>query len=153
RFVAVPLHASRIGRHEAYRPDLGRSGRLSVSGPRRRFGMIRSRHLRMAWRFGIGRFREVHPVDVQATLLNACNLRCVYCRCPEVKTAVMTTEEWLHAIAGLASLGMIRIKFQGGEPTMRQDFNDLAAAARSHGVVTATITNGVLIPERPSLLD
>lgn len=115
--------------------------------------MIRSRHLKMAWRFGIGRFRRVHPVDVQATLLNACNLRCVYCRCPEVKTPVMTTEQWRATITGLASLGMVRIKFQGGEPTMRPDFNEIAAAAKANGVTTATITNGMLVPGRPALLD
>ena len=115
--------------------------------------MIRTRHLRMAWRFGVGRFREVHPVDVQASLLNACNLRCVYCRCPEVKTVLMTTEQWRVTIKELAALGMIRIKFQGGEPTMRPDFNELAAAAKAHGVTTATITNGMFIPERPALLN
>ena len=33
------------------------------------------------------RWREVHPYEVQAVLLNACNLRCIYCRCPEMDTA------------------------------------------------------------------
>lgn len=115
--------------------------------------MIRARHLRMAWRFGVGRFRDVHPTDVQASLLNACNLRCAYCRCPEVKTALMSTEQWRTTIDELSTLGMMRIKFQGGEPTMRPDFSELAAAARAHGVTTATITNGTLIPGRPDLLD
>lgn len=115
--------------------------------------MIRFRHFRMAWRVALRRFRELHPIDVQATLLNACNLRCVYCRCPDVKTSVMTTEQWRTTIGGLASLGMMRIKFQGGEPTMRPDFNELTAAAKAHGVTTALITNGMMIPGRPTLLD
>lgn len=115
--------------------------------------MIRARHFRMAARFAAHRLRALHPFEVQAILLNACNLKCVYCRCPEVKTSLMTTEQWRMTLRGLAALGTLRVKFQGGEPTMRRDFRELCAEAQRCGILTAVISNGVGIASRPELLD
>ena len=99
------------------------------------------------------RFNEVHPIEVQALLLNGCNLKCVYCRYPEMKTSLMTTEQWIETIRGLAKLGTLRVKFQGGEPTLRKDFRQLSAEAQESGIITAVITNGSRISEDPTLAD
>ena len=115
--------------------------------------MIQTRHLKMAARFAAGRLRELHPFEVQAVLLNACNLKCVYCRCPEVATRVLTTEQWRTVIRGLAALGTLRIKFQGGEPTLRRDFRALCAESQAAGILTAVISNGFAIADDPALLD
>ncbi|MDV2480248.1 MAG: radical SAM protein [bacterium] len=115
--------------------------------------MIRSRHLKMASRFLAHRFRELHPFEVQASLLNACNLRCVYCKCPEIKTTLMTTEQWRTIIHGLRALGTIRIKFQGGEPTLRADFRDLCSEVQKAGIICAAITHGLEVAKKPELLD
>lgn len=115
--------------------------------------MLHSRHLRMAGRFAAHRFRRLHPFEVQAAVLNACNLNCVYCRCPDEKIDLMTTAQWTNAIAGLGVLGTMRIKFQGGEPTLRHDFGELAAAARRAGILTAVVTNGLQFAAQPELLD
>jgi MoaA/NifB/PqqE/SkfB family radical SAM enzyme len=115
--------------------------------------MLRARHLTMASRFLAHRWQELHPYEVQALLLNACNLKCVYCRCPEIKTTLLTTEQWRGIIQRLGTLGTMRIKFQGGEPTLRTDLATIAAAAKKAGMVTAVTTNGFGIAERPSLLD
>ena len=115
--------------------------------------MIRPRHFAMASRFLRRRFRELHPYEVQALLLNACNLKCVYCRCPEIKTTLMTTEQWRGTIRRLAALGTMRIKFQGGEPTLRTDFRELCGEAQRAGILVAVVTNGLRIAERPELLD
>ena len=114
---------------------------------------MRLRHLKMASRFLAHRFRELHPFEVQASLLNACNLRCLYCRCPEIKTSLMTTEQWKTVIRGLGALGTIRIKFQGGEPTMRSDFRELCAEAQQAGIISAVTTNGLYVAKQPGLLD
>jgi MoaA/NifB/PqqE/SkfB family radical SAM enzyme len=66
---------------------------------------------------------------------------------------MMDTEAWLAAIRGLAALGTMRLKFQGGEPTLRPDFRTLSAAARKAGLITAVITNGRNIVRHPDLLD
>jgi MoaA/NifB/PqqE/SkfB family radical SAM enzyme len=115
--------------------------------------VIRRRHLKLASRYLAHRFRDLHPFEVQASLINACNLRCVYCKCPEIKTTLMTTEQWLAIIRGLRSLGTIRIKFQGGEPTLRSDFRELCAEAQRVGLITAVVTNGLPVADQPKLLD
>ena len=115
--------------------------------------MIRLRHLKLASRFVVHRFRELHPFEVQASLLNACNLRCVYCTCPDNKTALMTTDQWKTIIRHLGVLGTMRIKFQGGEPTLRRDFRELCAEAQQAGIITAVTTNGLQVVIRPELLD
>jgi MoaA/NifB/PqqE/SkfB family radical SAM enzyme len=107
----------------------------------------------MAARFAAGRLRALHPFEVQAALLNACNLKCVYCRCPEIRTRLLTTDQWRAAIRGLAALGTLRIKFQGGEPTLRPDFRELCAEAQAAGILTAVVTNGYGIADSPALLD
>ncbi|MCH7768991.1 MAG: radical SAM protein [Nitrospinae bacterium] len=115
--------------------------------------MIRSRHLKMASRFLAHRFRELHPFEVQASLLNACNLRCVYCCCPDIKTRMMTTEQWKTIIRSLGALGTMRIKFQGGEPTLRADFRDLCSEVQKAGIICAVITHGLEVANKPELLD
>ena len=62
------------------------------------------RHLKAGSRFLAHRFRELHPFEVQASLLNACNLRCVYCCCPDIKTTHMTTEQWRAIIRPMGPL-------------------------------------------------
>jgi MoaA/NifB/PqqE/SkfB family radical SAM enzyme len=109
--------------------------------------------LRLAAHYAKFRFKSLHPFEVQAALLNACNLKCAYCRCPEMKTALLSTREWGDALRGLAEAGTIRVKFQGGEPTLRKDFREISAAAQSAGLVTAVVTNGTMIAKDPSLLD
>ena len=56
--------------------------------------MSRRQQLRLAGRFLRHRFRSIHPFEVQASLLNACNLKCEYCRCPDMLTPMLTTAEW-----------------------------------------------------------
>jgi MoaA/NifB/PqqE/SkfB family radical SAM enzyme len=107
----------------------------------------------MAWRYVAHRLDAVHPYEVQAMLHNACNLKCVYCRCPEIRTDVLSTEQWLGLIRALGGLGTVRIKFQGGEPTLRRDFATLCREARRAGMLVAVVTNGVRIAEDHAILE
>jgi len=115
--------------------------------------VLTARHLRFAARYAAHRFRALHPFEVQASLLNACNLRCAYCRCPDVKTELLSTAQWRDAIRGLGALGTMRIKFQGGEPTLRNDFRELCATAQAAGILTAVVTNGLQFAAAPALFD
>jgi MoaA/NifB/PqqE/SkfB family radical SAM enzyme len=115
--------------------------------------MNRSRHLKSGWRYIRGRFRAYHPYEVQAQLLNSCDRRCVFCRCPEVESALLTTAQWRDILSALSRLGTIRVKFQGGEPTLRPDFREISAAAKKAGMITAVVTNGIQVATRPDLLD
>lgn len=115
--------------------------------------MLTARHARFAARYAAHRLRKLHPFEVQASLLNACNLRCAYCRCPDVKTELMTTDQWLRTIEGFGTHGTMRIKYQGGEPTLRQDFRTLCTASQAAGIVTAVVTNGLQFAAKPELFD
>ncbi len=115
--------------------------------------MLTARHLRLAARYAAHRFRPLHPFEVQAAVLNACNLRCTYCRCPDEKIDLLTTEQWTDTIRRLGALGTMRIMFQGGEPTLRPDFRDLCAASQAEGILTAVVTNGLQFAAKPALLD
>ena len=86
-------------------------------------------------------------------LTNACNLRCAYCRCPDVKIEMMTTAQWVETIDGLGSHGTMRIKYQGGEPTLRTDFRTICAASQAAGIITAVVTNGLQFAAKPELFD
>jgi MoaA/NifB/PqqE/SkfB family radical SAM enzyme len=115
--------------------------------------MINGRHVTSGWHFMKHYFREVRPYEVTAQLWNVCDQKCVYCRCPAVSTATLTTAQWCEALRGLAKLGTLRVKFQGGEPTLRPDFRDISQAARGAGMLTATVTNGRASAADPRLLD
>jgi MoaA/NifB/PqqE/SkfB family radical SAM enzyme len=115
--------------------------------------MIGTRSIPMAAHFLKYRLRKVHPFEVQALLTDSCDLKCAYCACPKRGTSAMSTVEWRMTIRGLAARGMMRIKFQGGEPTVRPDFPALSEEAQRQGVITAVITNGQGIAGNPSLLD
>ena len=115
--------------------------------------MLSEKHLRFAKRYATHRLRKLHPFEVQAGLLNACNLRCKYCRCPDVKIDLMTTEHWVQTIEGLGRHGTLRIKYQGGEPTLRNDFRTLCATSQGAGILTAVVTNGLQFKAKPELFD
>jgi MoaA/NifB/PqqE/SkfB family radical SAM enzyme len=107
----------------------------------------------MASRFLRHRLADLHPYEVQATILHPCDLKCRYCRCPELKTKQLRTEQWASIFRRLGELGTIRMKFQGGEPTLRPDFRDLCELASDAGMLCAAISNGQRIARDPSLLD
>jgi MoaA/NifB/PqqE/SkfB family radical SAM enzyme len=65
----------------------------------------------------------------------------------------MDTDQWIDTIRHLGELGTMRIKFQGGEPTLRQDLGTLCAASQAAGIATAVVTNGLQFAAQPELLD
>ena len=115
--------------------------------------MIKARQLKVGLRVLRYCLNRVRPFEVAAQLWNTCDQRCIYCRCPEVKTELMTTEQWCRVLRELRRLGTIRIKFQGGEPTLKPDFPEICWEARKLGMITSTVTNGMRTSANPELLD
>jgi MoaA/NifB/PqqE/SkfB family radical SAM enzyme len=109
--------------------------------------------LKLASRYLVHRFSKVHLFEVQACLTNECNRKCEYCACPTLPKDDLSTAEWRDLIRGLRRRGTMRLKLQGGEPTLRADFGELAALAQDLGMITAVATNGSIIPGRPELLE
>src|SRR5688572_5121395 len=127
-----------------------RRGR-GTEGPRgvRATDFVPATRLQIATRFARHRFAKVHPFEIQAVLQNACNLRCAYCTCPYLDSTTLSTEQWIDLIGKFRSVGTMRIKWQGGEPTMRPDFGELCAAVKAHDIICAVVTNGIALARKP----
>lgn len=88
------------------------------------------------------------PIGVSWIVTNRCNLRCVYCGCPDVKTRELKTEQALDVIDELATLGTAQVHITGGEPLVRKDIDQLIQRLRYHAIRVTLTTNGTLVPRR-----
>lgn len=74
---------------------------------------------------------------LRLAITDRCNLRCGYCM-PEKgldwlpRKDLLTYEEMLTLCRIFSSLGISKIRFTGGEPTLRKDFNDLVNEVHRH---------------------
>lgn len=54
-----------------------------------------------------------------------CNFRCQYCSIPNDHADLLSTEEVLRIARIVASLGVVKIRLTGGEPTVRKDLLEI----------------------------
>ncbi|MGH6928098.1 MAG: pyrroloquinoline quinone biosynthesis protein PqqE [Dongiaceae bacterium] len=91
------------------------------------------------------------PLALLAELTHRCPLQCPYCSNPinlERAGQELTTAEWTRAIDEAAAMGVLQIHLSGGEPTARQDLEQIVRHAHDAGLYTNLITAGVLLDER-----
>lgn len=92
--------------------------------------------------------------SLRISITKKCNLNCIYCH-QEGENGNSKKEISLNTIvkivASATEFGIKKIKFSGGEPLMRSDFEDIIASLPELGEVSAT-TNGILLSERASIL-
>ena len=95
-------------------------------------------------------YRDRIPVSGTVELTAACNLACGHCYIPRraARGAGLNTGQWLGIMETLADAGCLWIAMTGGEPLLRDDFEELYRHARSLGFLTTIMTNGTLIDER-----
>ena len=88
-------------------------------------------------------------LDIELT--ERCNNACLHCyiNLPEnnddALSNELSTEEWKHIIQQAVDLGALSIRLTGGEPLLRQDFQELYIFARKAGLKVKIYTNGRLI--------
>ena len=90
---------------------------------------------------------------LRVSLTDMCNLRCVYCM-PQDMTfrpseELMQDDELLLLIRTFADLGFRKIRFTGGEPTLRKNLPEIVSAVgRMPGIeMQAMTTNGILLDQ------
>ncbi len=95
--------------------------------------------------------REFHYLRL--SLEDSCNLRCLYCL-PEGfqkagKEPPLTLPEIRRLAAGLAGMGFWKVRLTGGEPAMRRDLLEIAAAVSATPGVRKVLlsTNGLRLRE------
>lgn len=86
------------------------------------------------------------PVQVNAELTQACNLKCLHCYLDgRSSPAELSTARWLELVETVASMGTLFIGFTGGEILTRGDMFEICGRARDRGIFFHLQTNGTLI--------
>jgi radical SAM protein with 4Fe4S-binding SPASM domain len=91
-------------------------------------------------------------LDVELT--ERCNNACVHCcinlpaNDAEARAREMTTAEIVGLLRDAAALGCLTVRFTGGEPLLREDFEELYLAARRLGLRVLLFTNATLVTPR-----
>ena len=87
--------------------------------------------------------------SLRVSITSKCNLNCFYCH-NEGQSGheeEMSVELIIRIINKAATLGVTKVKFSGGEPLVRKDFEEMLARLPKLRNVSAT-TNGVLLSKR-----
>jgi radical SAM protein with 4Fe4S-binding SPASM domain len=95
--------------------------------------------------------RRYVPRDCVWELTLACDARCLHCGSDAgaPRPNELDTAEALAVIADLAALGCECVTFSGGEPLLRRDWPELAAAVRERGprMRAELVTNGLALAQ------
>ena len=82
-------------------------------------------------------------------MTDACNFRCTYClpngyKKPAGASEPLSVREIENLIGGFAELGTVKVRLTGGEPTLRQDIEEIARVVRgTEGIESVALsTNG-----------
>ena len=87
-------------------------------------------------------------------LTERCNHDCIHCyiNLPaddrEGMGRELSTREWRRLLMEAASLGCLSVRFTGGEPLLREDFEEIYVFARKLGMKVILYTNATLITLR-----
>ena len=99
-------------------------------------------------RFG----REIDYLRISVT--QRCNFRCAYCGAGEPAGEELSPAQFAAFAAAFARAGIRKIRLTGGEPLIRGDIAELAAAVRAAASpeTLAVTTNGFLLAEKAAAL-
>ena len=98
-------------------------------------------------------WKERQPLlgRVDFELTERCNNNCIHCyiNLPTgdlgAKHRELPTRDLQHILVEAASLGCLDVRFTGGEPLLRDDFEELYLFARHQGLKVLLFTNATLI--------
>lgn len=90
------------------------------------------------------------PVGMLAELTHRCPLQCPYCSNPlelDRKSSEIDTATWKRVFSEAHDLGVLQLHLSGGEPTARDDLEEIVSHCAGLGLYTNLITSGVLLSE------
>ncbi len=87
------------------------------------------------------------PNSVCWNITSRCNETCKFCY-RETNMKDLTFEEQKKVIDVLASVGILKLTFAGGEPLLIPRINDLILYAKSKGLVVSMTSNAILIDKK-----
>ena len=92
------------------------------------------------------------PISASFAVTNRCNLSCSYCNFPNLDPSELSLSQIEIIFDQLASMGVARLGLVGGEPLLRKDLPDIAAAAKARGFFVSLNTNLTLLQKFPERL-
>ena len=102
---------------------------------------------------GMTRSPVTRPISAGCLLTGKCNLKCGFCygNDESLPRNDITSDEWARIFQRLSSWGLMRVDLSGGEPTIRKDLPQIAAAAIESGLNVVISTNGLILGQ-PDLI-
>lgn len=98
--------------------------------------------------------RKRAPIDASIDLTYRCNNKCVHCYCNlsekdgQASKDELSTVEVKKLLDDLASMGSLWLLITGGEPLLREDFEEIYLHAKKKGFIITLFTNGTLLDDR-----
>jgi MoaA/NifB/PqqE/SkfB family radical SAM enzyme len=95
-------------------------------------------------------------LDIELT--ERCNNGCIHCSVGlraddgDARRRESTAEEIKQILGEAVSLGCLTVRFTGGEPLLREDFEEIYVAARTMGLRVRIFTNATLVTARLAAL-
>ena len=96
--------------------------------------------------------RDIHYLRISVT--QRCNFHCAYCGAAQTDADELSPEQFALFAAAFARAGITKIRLTGGEPLIREDIADIAAAVReaAQPEALAVTTNGFLLQKKAPAL-
>ncbi len=104
--------------------------------------------------FKIGTSKGLRLGHLDIELTERCNNDCIHCciNLPagdrQAMARELPTAEWKRILTEAAGLGCLEVRYTGGDPLLREDFEDLYLFARRLGIKVLLFTNARLITPR-----
>lgn len=89
------------------------------------------------WKLG-----DKSPIVASLKITQRCNLRCTHCSWKNKITEELPTKRWKEVIQDVWDRGCKVVVFEGGEPTLRADLQELIEYSSSLGLKSIVVTNG-----------
>ncbi len=83
------------------------------------------------------------PLTAVSKVTNKCGLKCDHCPWWKRDIKEASTEDWFRAFENAREMGVIHLILEGGEPTERDDIDDLISYGKDLGMLVMLITNGI----------
>lgn len=92
--------------------------------------------------------------SLRISITKKCNLKCIFCHQEGEKHSPekeMSVENIVRIVTAATEFGVDKVKFSGGEPLMREDFEEIIAQLPALRNISAT-TNGLMLTDRAASL-
>ena len=94
------------------------------------------------------------PLSGDLAITHRCNLKCVHCylglkrRDAQLTRKELNTAQFLSIIDDLVQAGCLFLLITGGEPLIREDFDEIYRYAKTRGLLVTVFTNGTLVNDQ-----